>query len=78
MLPVVLRWHARPLACVYGPQACPFHDAADLFAGNAHVGQLPRYLAVAVEWADAKYFKNGLQYRDFPLVVGLPWLVVVG
>jgi len=78
ILPVVLRWHARPLARVNGPQTCPFHDAADLFARNTHVGQLPRYLAVAVEGSDPKYFKNGLQYRDFPFVVGLPWLVVVG
>ena len=78
ILPVGLRWHARPLARVHGPQTCPLHDAADLFACNSHVGQLPRYLSVAVEGSDPKYFKNGLQYRDFPFVVGLPWLVVVG
>lgn len=77
ILPVMLRWHARPLARVNGPQTCPFHDAADLLAGHAHVGQLPRYLAVAVEWADAKYLKDCLQYCDFPVVIGLPRLVVV-
>lgn len=78
MLPVVLRWHACPLARVYGAQTCPFHDAADLFARNTHVGQLPRNLAVTIEGSDPKYFKNCLQYRDFPFVIGLPWLVVIG
>ena len=78
ILLVVLRWHARPLARVNRPQTCPFHDAADLLAGNAHIGQLARYLAVAVEGSDLKYLKNGLQYRDFPFVIGLTWLVVVG
>ncbi|GAB1455940.1 hypothetical protein MASR2M48_12470 [Spirochaetota bacterium] len=59
-------------------QACPFNDAANLFTGYVHVAQLPRYLAVAVEGADPQYLKNSLQYRDFPFVVGLAWLVVIG
>jgi hypothetical protein len=49
-----------------------------LFARNTHVGQLPRNLAVTIEGSDPKYFKNCLQYRDFPFVIGLPWLVVIG
>jgi len=72
ILPVLLRWHARPLACVSGTQTCPFHDAADLFAHHAHVSQLPSYLAVTIKWTDPQYFKDGLKDRYFPFIVGFP------